>query len=121
MNEDERKRAVKAYFDGLAGKDMSQVPWSAGATLRTPLNPNGGEDALIRGRAAILAFFAEILPALRNVRVLRYYSGEGGWMAGQVEIGLANGKTLRVLDGFRMEDGEIVEQQNHYDPRPAMG
>jgi hypothetical protein len=120
MNED-AKRAVKAYFDGLAAKDVSQVPWSANATLRTPLNPNGGEDGLIRGRAAILGFFNEILPALTNVRVLRYYSGEGGWMAGQVEISLANGKTLRVLDAFRVEDGEILEQQNHYDPRPAMG
>ena len=115
------RQIVKAYFDGLAGKDMSHVPWSPNATLRTPLNPDGGEDALIRGRSAILAFFAGILPAIQSVRVLRYYTGEGGWMAGQVEISLANGKTLHVLDAFRVENGLIVEQQNHYDSRPATG
>jgi len=27
----------------------------------------------------------------------------------------------RVLDAFRVENGEIIEQQNHYDPRPANG
>jgi len=27
----------------------------------------------------------------------------------------------RVLDAFRVENGEIIEQQNHYDPHPATG
>jgi len=27
---------VKAYFDGIAAKDMSRVPWAKNATLRTP-------------------------------------------------------------------------------------
>jgi hypothetical protein len=52
---------------------------------------------------------------------LHYYTGDGGWVAGQAEIGLSNGKTLYVLDAFRVENGEIIEQQNHYDPRPATG
>jgi hypothetical protein len=52
MNEDERKQIVKAYFDGIAAKDMSRVPWAKDATLRTPLNAEGGESALLRGRKA---------------------------------------------------------------------
>jgi hypothetical protein len=67
MNDNARQQSVKAYFDAIAAKNMSQVPWAKDATLRTPLNPAGGESALIRGRQAIL----------------------------------------------------IIEQQNHYDPRPA--
>ena len=63
MNDDARKHGVKAYFDGIAAKDMSRVPWTKDATLRTPLNPAGGEGALIRGRQAILDFFTSILPA----------------------------------------------------------
>jgi hypothetical protein len=121
MNDDARKHGVKAYFDGIAAKDMSRVPWTKDATLRTPLNPAGGEGALIRGRQAILDFFTSILPAVRSLNVLHYYTGDGGWVAGQAEIGLSNGKTLYVLDAFRIEHGEIIEQQNHYDPRPATG
>jgi SnoaL-like domain len=121
MNEGARKQSVKAYFDGIAAKDMSRVPWAKDATLRTPLNPAGGESALIRGHKAILDFFNSILPAVRSLKFLHYYTGDGGWVAGQAEIGLSNGKTLYVLDAFRVENGEIIEQQNHYDPRPATG
>ena len=99
------QQAVKAYFDGLATKDVSRVPWADHATLRTPLNPAGGENALIRGRRAILDFFAGILPALGRVNVVRHYAGEEGWVAAQAEIALANGKTLYVFDAFHVQRG----------------
>ena len=121
MKDGAQQQAVKTYFDGIAAKDGSRVPWADSATLRTPLNPAGGESALIRGRTAILEFFAGILPAVRRLKTVRYYSGDRGWIVGQAEIALANGKTLYVLDAFRVEKGQIVEQQNHYDPRPATG
>ena len=118
---DDPQQVVKAYFDGLAAKDVSGVPWADNATLRTPLNPAGGESALIRGRKAILDFFTSILPALHSVNLVRHYAGEAGWVAGQAEIALLNGKALYVLDAFYIQKGEIVEQQNHYDPRAATG
>ena len=119
MNDPSREEAVKSYFDGIAAKDMSRVPWAKDASLRTPLNPSGGESVLIQGRKAILEFFVGILPAIRELRFLRYYTSDGAWVAGQAEIALANGKTLYVLDAFLIEKGEIIEQQNHYDPSPA--
>ena len=118
---DSREQSVKAYFDGIAARDMSRVPWAKDATLRTPLNPEGGENALIRGRKSILEFFNGILPAISSLRFIRYYGGDNGWSAGQAEIGLANGKTLYVLDAFLIKSGEIIEQQNHYDSRVATG
>ena len=121
MNHDAQKPTVKMYFDGLAAKDMSRVPWAKEAILRTPLNPAGGESELIRGRQPILDFFNAILPAVRSLKFLNYYAGDDGWAAGQAEISLSNGKTLYVLDAFRVVKGEIIEQQNHYDPRPAIG
>src|SRR5258708_4769088 len=121
MNDNARKQSAKAYFDGIAAKDMSRVPWAKDATLRTPFNPAGGESVLIRRRKAILDFLDTILPAVRSVKLLRCYTGDGDWVAGQAEIGLANGKTLYALNAFRVENGEIIEQQNHYDPRPANG
>ena len=119
MNDNAPKQSVKAYFDGLASKEMSRVPWAKDATLRTPLNPAGGESVLIRGRKPILEFFNSILPAIRGLKFLHYYTGDGGWVAGQAEINLVNGKALYVIDAFLIENGEIVEQLNHYDPRPA--
>lgn len=121
MDDDARRQSVKAYFDGIAANDMSRVPWATDVTLRTPLNPAGGEGALIRGRKAILEFFDGILPAVHSIRFIRYYVGDSGWSAGQAEISLANGKTLYVLDAFLIENGEIIEQQNHYDSRAATG
>ena len=76
---------------------------------------------MIRGRKAIFDFFNSILPAVLGLKVLHYYTGDDGWVAGQAEIALSNGKTLFALDAFRIEHGAIVEQQNHYDPRPATG
>jgi hypothetical protein len=121
MTHDARRQTVQAYFDGLGTKDLSRIPWAENATLRTPLNPTGGDTQLIHGRKAIMEFFSGILPAVRSLKMLRYYSGDDGWAAGQAEIALANGKTLYVLDAFRIENGRIAEQQNHYDSRPATG
>jgi hypothetical protein len=118
---DSAEKAVTAYFEGLAAKDVARIPWAGNATLRTPLNPAGGEGVLIQGRKAILDFFSGILPAVRGVRVVRLYEGEMGWVAGQAEISLANGNTVYALDAFRVQDGQITEQQNHFDPRPATG
>jgi hypothetical protein len=121
MNEDVRKQIVKGYFDALDVKDMWRVPWAQDATLRTPLNPAGGEGVLIRGRKPILEFFSGILPAVRTVNFLRYYLSDTEWVAGQAEIGLANGKTLYVFDAFRIGSREINDQQNHYDSQSATG
>src|SRR5690242_13821132 len=64
------------------------------------------KSALIRGREAILDFFAGIFPALRSVKVVRHYTGGPGWVAAQAEIVLSNGKTLYVLDAFHVQGGE---------------
>ena len=118
---DDERKVIKAYFDGIAAKDMSRVPWAQNATLRTPLNPAGGEGSLIQGRKAILNFFDGILPVVTGVKFLRLYVGDGGWAAGQAEIRLANGKTLYALDAFLAKNGQIIQQENHYDTHPATG
>jgi hypothetical protein len=32
MSDDTREQSVKAYFDGIAAKNMSRVPWAKDAT-----------------------------------------------------------------------------------------
>ena len=56
-----------------------------------------GESVPIRGREAILEFFNRILPAVRSLKFLHYYIGDGGWVAGQAEIGPSNGNMLDEL------------------------
>lgn len=113
--------AAKAYFDGLAKKDLSRVPWADNATLRAPLNPNGGAAVPIVGKANILAFLNPLLPNLGKIEVLRHCV-EGNWVCTRANVGLAGNPAavLRVVDSFRVEKGRIVEQENHYDPRPAL-
>ena len=116
------KKLVQTYFYGLGAKDVSDVPWAREATLRTPLNPQGGESALISGRGAILEFFDAVLPNLGKVEVLGLIA-EGDWVCARalVYLGSDPSRVLRVADCFRIEANHIVEQENHYDPRPALG
>jgi len=61
-----------AYFSGLRNGDVSPVPYDENVLFRTPLAPGGSEVAL-RGRAALLDFFAGIYAALEEVNVIDYY------------------------------------------------
>lgn len=112
--------AVKAYFDGLKLKDLSNVPWAADVTLRTPLAP-GGLEAPLKGRDEVVSFFNSILPAISAIEVIDQYWNETlTAVMAKANVGLANGATLRVADLFVVDEtGGITVQENHYDPRPA--
>ncbi|MBI1896419.1 MAG: hypothetical protein HYZ57_12395 [Acidobacteria bacterium] len=90
-------------------------------TLRTPLAEGGSEKPLV-GRGAVEAFFSAVLPALREVRLVDCYTNESlTAVVAKAEVSLANGARLRVADLFEVDgSGQIVAQENHYDPRPAM-
>ena len=56
MNDNSRQ-SVKAYFDGIAAKDMSQVPWAKDATLRATQivsNANGSLGKLVEARMGVM-------------------------------------------------------------------
>ena len=115
------KQAAQSYFEGLSSKDMAAVPYAEDAILWAPLGPDGLEKP-IRGRPAILAFFEGVFPILERVE-LKNLLAEGEWVSGRAVITLSQppGAVLRVSDVFHVIDGQISEQENHYDPRPALG
>ena len=115
------KHFARAYFDGLAAKDMSGVPYAEDAKLWAPLGPNG-LDRPIEGRAAISAYFENVFPILGRVEIQNLFV-DGEWAGGRAFIELSEpaGAKLRVNDVFRIRNGRIIEQENHYDPRPALG
>ena len=116
----ELNQIAQGYFDGLSGGDMSAVPYAEDAILWAPLGPDG-LDKPIRGKKAILAFFDAVLPLLERVEVKHLFE-DGEWACGRAFLTLSQprGAVLRVSDVFHIVDGLISEQENHYDPRPAL-
>jgi DinB family protein/SnoaL-like protein len=110
-----------AYFDGLARKNMSQVPWHPDVLFRGPLAPGAPEP--LRGSATVRSWFEGLYPALGAVDVIEHYVGEGERsIATRADVHITQPPSvLRVVDRFIVDDaGFIVEQENHYDPRPAL-
>ena len=110
------------YFDGLLTKDLSSIPWAPGVILRAPLAEGGAEVPLV-GRENVQAYLSAILPAIQNVQLEdTYINAAQTAVMGKAELTLVTGAKLRVADLFEVNDeGEIVSQENHYDPRPALG
>ena len=117
---DDLRRYPELYFEALGRKDLSQVPYADDAILWAPLGPDGLDEP-IEGKEAILAFLNGVLPILGKVEVKNLFSS-GEWAGGRAFIHLdqPRGGMLRVNDVFRIRNGKIVEQENHYDPRPAL-
>ena len=113
--------AAEAYFNGLARKDLTIIPWHDDVIFRGPLAPGFPEP--MRGRRQVVEWFTGLLPALGEVNILEHYCNESlTTVATRADVGLVQpAATLRVIDRFVVDgQGRIVEQENHYDPRPAL-
>lgn len=99
-----------------------QCPDHDAVLFRTPLAEGGSENP-ITGKADLLCFFSGVYEVLESVRVSDYfYNEEGTGITVKADFILKSGRSFRVLDLFRFDaDGRIIEQENHYDPRPAFG
>lgn len=112
---------AEAYFDGLRAKDMSHVPWHEHVRFRGPLAPGYPEP--IQGRQAVETWFSGLYAVLGEVRVIEHYINTAQTeVVTRAEVTVAQPKSvLRVLDRFVVDsNGRITEQENYYDPRPAL-
>lgn len=101
---------------------MSAVPYDDNVVLRAPLAPRGSENPL-RGKKAAVDYLTSLFPVLGEVRVIEYYTNEEMTaICTEAFVGVINPPaTLRVADRFTVNTaGQIIEQENHYDPRPAL-
>jgi hypothetical protein len=115
--------AAAAYFDALQTGELAAVPWRDDTVLRTPLAP-GGAERPIAGSDDVRAFFAAIAPGITKVTMLAtYFSEDLTSVVGRADVHLAEPPcVLRVMDRFDVDDaGAITAQENHFDPRPAVG
>jgi hypothetical protein len=125
-NDEARRAQLKSisetYFAGLAKRDASSVPWHDDIVLRSPLAPEGLEVPL-RGKSAVIQWFESLYPVLGETRVLEhYFNGSLTVIATRADVGITEPPCfLRVVDRFTVNaSGQITEQENHYDPRPAI-
>jgi hypothetical protein len=112
-------RVAEQYFRGLAQRDVSRVPWHPDVAFRGPLTPTSPDP--LRGLEAVRTWFEGLYPALGKVEVLEHFIGERS-IATRADVHITTPPAvLRVLDRFVVDDdGRIVEQENHFDPRPAL-
>jgi hypothetical protein len=103
---------AQAYFTALNDGNLARVPWSPDVVLRAPLaaqNP-------LTGREQVEDYLRPLAGNLGEVQIREIFiSVSRNAMA--VE---ANAGPLHVMDKFVIRDGQIVEQQNFYDPRPVL-
>jgi hypothetical protein len=121
------KDITRSYFNALASDnpaDLQHVPWADEVKVRAPLAPGGAEAEFV-GRAAMEDYLKPFLPVIGTVEVL-FNTIEGEWICTKANIGLPDAgnpaSRIRVTDCFRIDPvtGNIVEQENHYDPRPGL-
>jgi hypothetical protein len=116
------KAIAEAYFEGMGKKDMSEVPWDDHVIPRSPLAPEGLDTPLVGG-SAVLDWFASLYPVLGAMNVIEHYFNEDlTVIASRSDVGITNPPCmLRVVDRFTIsDDSKITQQENHYDPRPAI-
>ncbi len=106
------KALAQHYFDALADGNFARVPWSADIVLGTPLHPQGQ----LKGREAVESFFRPMVGHLGSIRLVETYVNT----AQDTVIAEAYVGPLHVLDKFVIRSGEIVEQENVFDPRPVL-
>ena len=114
------RAAAEAYFSGLERSDFGSIPFAENVTLRAPLAPGGVHKPLIGREEARQIWWAPIQGAIGRVEILEHYFNEDGTgICTAALVGLAGTDiVLRVADRFVVdEQGLIVEQENHFDPR----
>ena len=112
MAPNEAVRTVRAYLEGLARKDLSNVPFAADVTFESPLS------AATSGASRVRALLEGLFPAINGVRVLQHIA-HGEYVATRFDLDTTFG-VIPVLDRFHVVGGELKAIRPFYDPRPLV-
>ena len=112
---------AKTYvIKGIGAKNFDAIPYADNVVLRTPLCPGGSERPL-QGKENLRQQWWAPLPSLvGNIKFIDSFVNKNQ-TAVSVEFHceiLNPSCTLRVIDRFHVNDaGQIIEQENFFDPR----
>ena len=112
---------ARTYVEaGLGGKNFDAIPYADNVSLRAPLCPGGSAVALV-GRENLRNVWWGPLPGLLGaVRLLdTYVNADLTAVTVEFHCDIVNPAcTLRIVDRFKVDEaGEILEQENFFDPR----
>ncbi len=69
MSREEKVAVVEAYLRGLAGKDISEIPFAANITFEGP------RVGKLIGRNAVVGCLTSMLPAVKSVQIKQHIVG----------------------------------------------
>jgi hypothetical protein len=109
LSREEKVAVVEAYLKGLAGKDISKIPFAMDVTFEGPRVPP------LFGRDVVVGFLTMILPAIRDIQIKQHIV-EGDYVATVFDMETTDGID-RVFDCIRVLDGELKAIHSFYYPR----
>ena len=99
MSRDEIIAIAEAYLNGLAKKDLSNVPFAADITFEGPRVPK------LIGRQSVVGFLTSIMPLLKRIQIKQHLV-DGEFVATMLDMETVNG-TDKVFDWLHVSDGQL--------------
>ncbi len=117
------KQVAELYFEGLRTKSFSMIPFSDNINFRAPIAPGGVHQPLNGIKNVFEQWWQPLEPLLEGISIEvvdHYYNEDETGVISRADIILRDsGIKLRVADRFRVnEEGDIIEQENHFDASP---
>jgi hypothetical protein len=130
MKNDKRKEQLKKvaenYFESFKTKSFATIPYSDDIVLRAPIVPGGVHNPINGKQNVFSQWWQPLEPALDGVSIKvidLFFNDSLTGLIAKADFTLAGpGITLRVADMFLVnEEGQITEQENHFDASPLRG
>ncbi len=122
--QDQLRTIAKGYVEALGKGDFEAIPYHDQITLRAPILP-GGSAAPITGRKTLEETWWAPLPQLVESTsfIDSYVNRDENAVTAEFLCHIRQPAcTLRIIDRFKIDaDGQIVEQENFFDPRALTG
>jgi len=112
LSREDKVAVVDAYLKGLAGKDISKVPFAMDITFEGPRVPP------LAGREAVVGFLSMIPPAIKDIQIKQHIV-EGDYVATVFDMETTDGID-RVFDRIRVVNDELKEIHSFYYPQPLL-
>ena len=111
MSRDEIIAIAEAYLNGLAKKDLSNVPFAADITFEGPRVPK------LIGRDRVVGFLTSIMPLLKRIQIKQHLV-DGEFVATMFDMETVNG-TDKVVDWLHVSGGQLKAIRSFYYPQIA--
>jgi len=109
MSRDEAVAVVEAYLNGLAKRDLSNVPFAADVTFEGPIVPT------LSGRQRVVGFLTSIMPLLKRIHIKQHLV-DGEFVATMFDMETVNG-TNKVVDWLHVSGGQLKAIHSFYYPQ----